>query len=397
MTNTTKPRLAVVISHVTQHFAPLYAEIAKHESLELKVFFVAENGIKESIDPQFQTELRWDIPLLDGYDHEFLEPGKVVSEYGFFDIDSRNIGKALRRFSPDFIWVHGYAQMINWRAIFSCSVPAKIIYSSDSNLNDSRSIFRTIIKKAIVRFFLSRCDFFLSISKTNRQYLETYGVQPEKIIDSTFPIDINRFQSARAALPAGSKTSLRKKHSIFDNGFVVLFAGKLIEHKRPQDIIDALNILGEESVFAIFVGSGPLEAELKTVAARMQLNDKVKFSGFVNQTELVQYFDLADIFVFPSEKEPYGAIAAETLSFGLPIVAADGVGAIGKSIIDGDNALLYRSGDVQALAMNIRLLFENMELREEMSKASVSLAGSQDDSHMAGDIVQIINTRVAPK
>ena len=66
-------RLAVFTSHPIQYQAPLFRALAAYPSLELEVFFGSRHGVDESYDREFATAFRWDVPLLEGYRHTFLE------------------------------------------------------------------------------------------------------------------------------------------------------------------------------------------------------------------------------------------------------------------------------------------------------------------------------------
>ncbi|NND00367.1 MAG: glycosyltransferase family 4 protein [Gammaproteobacteria bacterium] len=384
-----KVRLAVVISHPIQHFAPLYASLASEPAITLKVFFLAENGLGTYRDQQFATDVAWDIPLTAGYDHQFVDPGRVIGKFNFFTMDSPNLLSAMHHFDPHVIWLHGYAQLANWRVLFGSLGKRRIIYSSDSNLADSRARWRRLIKKLWVKVFFRRCDKFLSISPTNRRYLQHYGVPEAKIVDSAFPIDMTRWQDDRARLTAGGRKQLAGSLNLPDGATVLLFIGKLIARKRPQDILQALAKLDRPRLVLVVVGSGEMHEELAVLAKKLGIEDCVRFTGFINQKHLAQYFDLADIFVFPSENEPYGATAAESLPFGLPMVVAAGIGAIGASVIEGRNALLYRVGDTDHLTHQLKTLLDDTEMRSAFSSASLKLAQAHDKSLMARDIISI--------
>ncbi|MEM7357725.1 MAG: glycosyltransferase family 4 protein [Pseudomonadota bacterium] len=381
-------RLAVVISHPIQHFAPLYQEINRSEAVEIKVFFLAENGVTEFRDQQFAEDFKWDIPLLDGYEHQFLEPGKIIEKFTFLTMDSNKLVPALKAFRPDLIWLHGYAQLANLRVVLSSLRHQPIIYSSDSNLADARAWWRATLKRWYIRFFFSHCRYFLSISPSNRAYLAHFGVVKDKIVDTRFPVDIQRLSQDRDKLPAGSKQQLRAQLNIPEDARVLLFAGKLIEHKGPQLLLQAMSKLSQPAV-ALFVGSGELLPSLEATARQQQLTDRVRFIGFVNQRELAAYYDLADVFVFPSLKEPYGAVAAEVLPFALPMVVADSIGAIGASIIKGKNALLFATGQADRLANTLDGLLSDDTKMRSFSAASAKLAMDHDKSVMARDIIKI--------
>ncbi len=387
-----KPKLAIVISHPIQHWVPVYQALTASQELIVKVFFVAENGAHEHYDAQFAQKVQWDLPLLDGYDSEFLTPGKILEDFGFFSVDDKNIRSQLQRFSPDFVWVHGYAQRINWRSISAVKKQAKFIYTSDSNVDDQRAWWRKALKRTVVKTFLNKCHYFLSCSPKNRAYLIEYGVSEAQIIDTAFPIDMARWQHQAAQIDDSQNQALRDQLGLAADHRVVLFAGKLIDHKRPQDLLEAIHLLREQKVSALMVGSGDKRAELERLVEQYQLQDRVKFTGFVNQSALADYFSVADIFVFPSNKEPYGAIASEVLPFGLPIIATRTIGAVGASIKEKENALLYSWGDTRALADNIQCLLSDPALYTSLSVASKALADKHDKHVMASDI-QAICTR----
>lgn len=384
------PKLAIVISHPIQHFAPLYAQLSASTELELKVFFIAENGLRHYHDQEFGTQVKWDVPLTEGYPHEFVEPGNILDDFSFLSVDSRSLVEKVEQFKPDFIWLHGYAQRANWRVLLARPNNARIIYSSDSNLADHRSWLRTVLKKQVIAWFFKRCQFYLSISPSNREYLDYYGASREHIIETTFPIDIARIKQQKQNLSEPDRLFFKKSITIPDGSLVLLYVGKLIAHKRPQDVIEALarDTLKPET-YAVIVGSGSMQNELEILAKQKGVYERCRFVGFVNQGEMVNYFSIADLFVFPSEREPYGAIAAETLPFGIPMIVAEGIGAIGVSVIDGTNALLYPSGDIAALTKSIARLASDIELRARFSEASVELADKHDKSRMAHDIIAL--------
>src|SRR5262245_42872145 len=94
-------RLAVIISHPIQHFAPWHREVARLKEIELQVYFCCDWGLAEYTDPEFQTTFQWDIPLLEGYAHEMLSISRRPKRLGFWEVDNPEVGKALDRFDPD--------------------------------------------------------------------------------------------------------------------------------------------------------------------------------------------------------------------------------------------------------------------------------------------------------
>src|SRR5215813_4301465 len=103
-------RLAVVVSHPIQHFAPWHREIARLEGVDLRVLFCCDWGVNEYRDPEFQIDVKWDIPLLEGYEHEFLPVKRRPERLSFWEVDNPTVGAVLDRFTPDVVQVFGYAR-----------------------------------------------------------------------------------------------------------------------------------------------------------------------------------------------------------------------------------------------------------------------------------------------
>ena len=135
---------------------------------------------------------------------------------------------------------------------------------------------------------------------------------------------------------------------IAPDAFVPLFVGKLVPSKRPTNIVRAAARLGA-GVSVVLVGSGALEAEMRTLAAELGVD--LKLVGFLNQTELGEAYAIADCLVLPSDyPETWGLVVNEALATGLPCVVSDAVGCAPDMIRDGESGYVYPLGNVEALA-----------------------------------------------
>src|SRR3984885_9808631 len=114
-------RLAYLVSHPIQYQAPLLRRIAQEPDIDLTVFFASDFSVQEYVDKGFGVDVKWDVPLLDGYRHEFLpsiwdrrRTGPTAQlNYGIF---SRLRGsKDVAGF--DVLWVHGYSTLNTLQAI----------------------------------------------------------------------------------------------------------------------------------------------------------------------------------------------------------------------------------------------------------------------------------------
>ena len=63
-----KLRVLAVASHPVQYMTPIFRRMAKHPRLDLHVAYCSLRGAEAGHDPEFGTEVKWDVPLLDGYE-----------------------------------------------------------------------------------------------------------------------------------------------------------------------------------------------------------------------------------------------------------------------------------------------------------------------------------------
>jgi len=160
---------------------------------------------------------------------------------------------------------------------------------------------------------------------------------------------------------------------------VLLFVGKLAPWKRPQDVLDALEraqaaIGSSHGLTAVFAGDGALADSLKQASKARNL--RAIFAGFVNVDVLPACYAMADVLVFPSEREPYGLSAREAICVGLPLIVSDQIGCVGPTDAARPdyNALVYPTGDITALARAIVSLTADPVLLKIMGEASLAVA-----------------------
>ncbi len=103
-------------------------------------------------------------------------------------------------------------------------------------------------------------------------------------------------------------------------------------------------------------GAGPLEAELKAMAAKLGVAERVRFLGW--REDASSLYRAADICLFPSRFEPLGNVVIQCWAHGLPIIAAASQGP-GALINDGEDGLLVPIDDADALAAGVKRLLEN--------------------------------------
>ena len=105
-----KKKLAILISHPIQYFALLFAEFRKRDEIEVIVYYCSDISVKGGEDEEFGRKIKWDIPLLEGYDHYFLRnyswnPRLATNFWGLINW---GIFTRLRKDKPDILIIHGW-------------------------------------------------------------------------------------------------------------------------------------------------------------------------------------------------------------------------------------------------------------------------------------------------
>jgi glycosyltransferase involved in cell wall biosynthesis len=110
----------------------------------------------------------------------------------------------------------------------------------------------------------------------------------------------------------------------------LLFVGRLVRTKGARDAIRALSLVPELPAVLDVVGDGFDRAACEAAAAELQLDGRVCFHGWLKQEEVRDFYESADVFVFPSYREPGGSVVFEAMSYGLPLIVSDigGPGAV---------------------------------------------------------------------
>lgn len=371
-------RLAYLVSHPIQYQAPLLRLIAAQPDFDLTVFFQSEGALRGQLDPGFGAVVRWDVPLLDGYNHEFLPALGRRDAISAQRPLSYGMGGRLRRGGFDALWVHGYARAANWQAMLAAKAVGIAVLVRDEATD--RSAERGPARRAAKRFFFRTlgavADGFLAIGSANRDYYVAHGIAPSRIFSVPYCVD-NEFFAEHAAAAAGKREALRGSLGLEPGRPVILYASKFQARKRPDDLLRAYERLvssrgQSSSPYLLYVGDGELRCAVEAEAGAKGLSG-ARFLGFRNQTELPAFYDLCDVFVLPSVNEPWGLVVNEVMAAGRAVVVTEEVGCAPDLVRSGVNGFTFPAGDVEALAKALGDVLASPQRSKAMGAASREL------------------------
>lgn len=375
-------RIGFLISHPIQYFTPIFRELAKQ--CDLTVFFAHRQTAEQQARSGFGVAFDWDVDLLEGYHSKFLRNvARAPSTDRFFGCDTPGIAAEIAGGAFDGFVVPGWALRSYWQAVQACrraGVP--VFVRGDSQLIGPRGGALRLAKAVAFRKVLRLFDGFLYVGQRNRDYLRHYGAAADRLFFSPHCVDNDAFRTAsdaarRAAPAAGDAAPVRR----------ILFAGKLIERKRPFDVLQAASqVVGRGvPVEVAFAGSGDLHDALTTAAAAAGL--RAHFHGFVNQSELPAVYAAADVIVLPSDgRETWGLVINEAMACGVPAVVSDAVGCGPDLVEPGVTGAVFPLGDTAALAAGIEtvLAFDRDRTRRALAERMETYSPARAAQGIAG-------------
>ncbi len=212
--------------------------------------------------------------------------------------------------------------------------------------------FADSLPTKVPEWLIERCsqeallaDCVLSPSEYVRHSLIANGVEPARIAALPFGVDPERFQ------PPPERT---------EKTFRVLFVGQLSQRKGIKYLLEAFRNLRLPSAELVLVGNVAGSGK-----GLLRYRDMFQHIPNVPRAEVHHWFERADVFVYPSLHEGSALAIYEALACGLPIITTPNSGSM---VQDGIQGYIVPIRDVERLKEKILLLYENRELRQEMSR-----------------------------
>ena len=209
----------------------------------------------------------------------------------------------------------------------------------------------------IERKVIEGSDRVITVSEfSRRQLIDELGIGSERIDVVPNGID-ERFA------PGADSRALRERYGMGDRQ-VVLFLGGLKTRKNLPFLLDVWRRVAtlRPRATLLIAGTGPAAGELHRRARQLDLVGRVVFAGRVSEQEKVGYYNLADIFVFPSSLEGFGLAVGEAMSCGLPVVTSDR-GALPELVRDRHGGFVCRGNHLDDFSGALMMLLDDANLR----------------------------------
>jgi glycosyltransferase involved in cell wall biosynthesis len=346
-----KLRVLTISSHPIQYGAPLFRIMARHPKLDFQVAYCSLRGAESAgFDPEFGANVQWDVPLLDGYKWTHI-PNRGNGAESFWSWRNTGLWKFIRQGKFDAVISHvGYVRATFWIACAAArSVGIPFIFGTDASSIEPRdeSKWKLAAKKIIWPAVFSLSGQVLTASSAGRDMMVSLGFPADRVSMTLDTVDNDGWLAQANAV---DREESRRALGFAPNEKIILFCAKLQPWKRPIDLLHAFASAAIPDATLVFAGDGAQRADLEKEATTRGLSNKVKFLGFVNQSQLPKLYKSADVMVIPSRYEPFGLVVNEAMLCSCPVVASDRVGAIRDLITHGETGYVYRCGQTDELA-----------------------------------------------
>lgn len=359
-------KLAIVVTHPIQYYVPVFQQLSK--LLTLKVFYTEGKQAINKYDQGFQQHIDWDIPLLSGYEFEFL---KNVSPYPgsgrFLGIINTAAIQTIQQFQPTALLIYGWANPSHLNLIRFFHNKVGVMFRGDSRLISGEFWLKTHIKTVLLNWVYNRVNTALYVGSLNKEYFKTYGPSKMRLVFAPHAIDNARFQKGRDS----ESRQLRRSLGIGAAEILLLFAGKHTQIKDPSILLQAFCALKIKNVHLLFVGSGPLTSSLQFDAATQGASDYVHFVPFQNQSRMPAIYKSCDLFCMPTQNpgETWGLAINEAMAAGKAILCSDEVGAA-KDLVDERNGAIFKERDLADLKEKLEALLKSKSVLTALGRCS---------------------------
>jgi len=374
-------KLAIVSTHPIQYNAPLFRLLSERKKILVRVFYTWEKDA-EKFDEGFGKSFKWDIPLLDGYEHEFVSNNGNHSK-GFWDVNNPTLVREIEKWKADAVLVYGWNYRSHLRAMRHFKGKIKVFFRGDSTLLGEQTGIKQLLRRIFLKWIYSHVDVALYVGKNNKDYFLKHGLRENQLVFAPHAIDNARFIEENSS-HASYKSELLNQLGIEDDSRNIVYLGKFQRLKNLDLLINAFSQIERNGWKLILVGNGEHEEELKAMATQ---NPNIHFLPFQNQLRIPAVYRLGKIFCLPSTSETWGLAVNEAMACGMAVMVSNKVGCGPDLVHNGTNGFVFESGNLGDLVEKLQLV-KKSDL-SQMGKKSKEIISSWTFEKQAEAIEQL--------
>lgn len=247
------------------------------------------------------------------------------------------------------------------------------------------------------RVAVHQADVVATVSEYSRRQIANYY----DIEESQIRVISEGARADFRVLEAGNETAeTLKRYGLGETDAFLLYVGGISPHKNLTRLVQAFETIARESpdIKLVLVGDfkdDPFFSaypELKSIVAKLGLEARVIFTGFIPDLELARFYNAATLLVFPSLEEGFGLPAIEAMSCGTP-VAASNCSSLPEVL--GDAGCFFDPLDTENIAGTVLSILQNDDVRRTMREKGLKRAERFLWKNAASDLLAVFNELVA--
>ncbi|RPH30784.1 MAG: glycosyltransferase family 1 protein [Bacteroidales bacterium] len=224
-------------------------------------------------------------------------------------------------------------------------------------------------KKTIKNFQFKNAYAVTNISMLLTNQCYKFGLSSEKVYTIPRSVNVAKFHPQKGKVKTGLKKGLLENSNSYP---IILFTGVLIARKGIDIVYNTFKEILNDYPDAVLIFAGPQGAP----GQEMHLNEIIRdiktegiekhvvFSGSV--TNIEDYFNIADVFFFPSREEGFGRVFIEAMACDLPVVTKEIEGITDYIFGNNENGIVVKSDNITDFVCAIKNVLEDSNLRKSL-------------------------------
>ncbi|WP_081603246.1 MULTISPECIES: glycosyltransferase family 4 protein [unclassified Haloferax] len=277
----------------------------------------------------------------------------IIGLQSMFSISAlADFRRVIREFQPDIVHAHNrffYTSILaSLHSLFSDYRFVTTLHLGDIGMiSGIGGAAAKAFEQTISRFVISRSDCVISVSAAAESIAQSLGAKQTAVVRNS--VDVKDFSPT----PQSEKS--------------LLYIGRLVRNNGIQDLLTALPGVLDTHPDAAFhiVGSGPLEEDTQKFIESNGISDSVTVHGYVE--DISEMYDRASVFCRPSYSEGLPLTMLEAMASGVPPVVT-AIAGVPEVVTDRETGILLEPGNPDKVEQAISELFEDSELRNQLSE-----------------------------
>jgi glycosyltransferase involved in cell wall biosynthesis len=338
-------KVAILMNMPAPYRVDLFNELTKNSNYDITVIY----------STMIEDNRKWEISKESlKHNYVFLKVKtikfKYKLHYKYIHIPF-NIIKTLKELNPDIIIGQEYNPSVCLAFNWAKRNNKRYISWSDGTLNQERDI--SLLHQYLRKKICSNSDAFIASSTKTKEAQVFYGADERKVFFSILTMDLKKYFS--------TKDSYSNKN--------LIFVGRLVQGKGLDLLFNALKDVKNEFILNI-IGDGEEEENLKKLAQKLNIYNKINFLGFKQREDIVKYYKESDVFVFPTRLDCFGLVITEAMCAGLPVIVSKYADGAYDLIEEGKNGFIVDPYNSAELKEKIEFLLSNTNIIRKMGTKS---------------------------